>query len=96
MEMSKKYKVKHTSIMHNGKMYKEGSIIELTDENAKRLEDFVELVSESLIKKQEKKQGIKISVKTSAETKNNQTKTEDVQKENIASSGDNANDNQNI
>ncbi len=94
--MSKKYKVKHTSIMHNGKMYKEGSIIELTDENAKRLEDFVELVSESLIKKQEKKQGIKISVKTSAETKNNQTKTEDVQKENIASSGDNANDNQNI
>lgn len=94
--MSKKYKVKHTSIMHNGKMYKEGSIIELTDENAKRLEDFVELVSESLIKKQEKKQGIKISVKTSAETKNNQTKTEDIQKENIASSGDNANDNQNI
>lgn len=94
--MSKKYKVKHTSIMHNGKMYKEGSIIELTDENAKRLEDFVELVSESLIKKQEKKQGIKISVKTNAETKNNQTKTEDIQKENIASSGDNANDNQNI
>ena len=94
--MSKKYKVKHTSIMHNGKMYKEGSIIELTDENAKRLEDFVELVSETLIKKQEKKQGIKISVKTSAETKNNQTKTEDIQKENIASSGDNANDNQNI
>lgn len=40
----KKYKVKHTSIMHNGKVYKEGSTIELDDNQAKRLEDFVELL----------------------------------------------------
>mgnify|MGYP006872975627 CR=1 FL=1 len=39
-----KYKVKHTSIMHNSKLYKEGSTIELSDEQAKRLADFVELV----------------------------------------------------
>ena len=37
-----KYKVKHTSIMHNGTVYKEGSTIELDDTQAKRLEDFVE------------------------------------------------------
>lgn len=40
----KKYRVKHTSIMHNGKVYKEGSTIELDDNQAKRLEDFVELL----------------------------------------------------
>ena len=39
-----KYKVKHTSIMHNGTVYKEGSTIELDNTQAKRLEDFVELL----------------------------------------------------
>ena len=39
-----KYKVKQTSIMHNGTVYKEGSTIELDDTQAKRLEDFVELL----------------------------------------------------
>lgn len=39
-----KYKVKHTSILHNGKLYKEGSEIELTEAQAKRLEDFVTLI----------------------------------------------------
>lgn len=38
-----KYMVKNTSILHNGKVYKEGSDIELTNDQAKRLEDFVEL-----------------------------------------------------
>lgn len=42
--MNKKYKVKHTSIMHNSKVYAEGSVIELSDIQAKRLEDFVELL----------------------------------------------------
>lgn len=32
--------------MHNGKLYSEGSYIELTEEQAKRLEDFVTLVPE--------------------------------------------------
>ena len=40
--MAKLYKVKHTSIMHNGKLYKEGATIELEDNYAKRLEDFVD------------------------------------------------------
>ena len=39
-----KYKVKHTSIMHNGKLCKEGSVIELTDAQAAKLTDFVVLV----------------------------------------------------
>lgn len=39
-----KYIVKHTSILHNGRVYKEGSNIELTNNQAKRLEDFVELI----------------------------------------------------
>ena len=38
----KRYKVKHTSILHNGRLYKEGSTIELEDSKAKRLEDFLE------------------------------------------------------
>ncbi len=37
-----KYKVKHTSILHNGTLYKEGSIIELDEKHAAKLEDFVE------------------------------------------------------
>lgn len=43
-----KYKVKHTSIMHNGQLYKEGSSVELTEVQAKRLEDFVELIPETV------------------------------------------------
>ena len=42
-----KYKVKHTNIMHNDTLYKEGSIIELSEDDAKRLEDFVDFVSET-------------------------------------------------
>ena len=33
----KKYKVKNTAIMHNGTIAYEGNIIELSDEQAKRL-----------------------------------------------------------
>lgn len=50
-----KYKVKHTSIMHNKKLYAEGSTVELTDEQAKRLEDFVELIPETKTTKPETK-----------------------------------------
>lgn len=42
-----KYTVKHTTILHNKKVYKEGSTIELTDEQAKRLADFLDLIPES-------------------------------------------------
>jgi hypothetical protein len=42
--MAKKYKVKYTTILHNQKTYPEGSIIELEDKDAKRLEDFLQVV----------------------------------------------------
>lgn len=51
-----KYKVKHTTILHNKKLYSEGSTIELNEEQAKRLEDFVEFVAESTKTKTENKQ----------------------------------------
>ena len=51
-----KYKIKHTSIMHNGSLHKEGSTIELTPEQAAKLSDFVELVREPKAKAQAKTQ----------------------------------------
>ena len=58
-----KYKVKHTSIMHNGKLCKEGSVIELTDAQAAKLADFVVLVPAT-------------KPKTNTQTKTQSTKTE--------------------
>lgn len=42
-----KYKVKHTSIMHNKQVYAEGSEIELNTDQAKRLADFLTPVKET-------------------------------------------------
>lgn len=61
----KKYKVKHTSILHNGSLYKEGSIIELEENKAKRLEDFIELLPNQSAKTQTKKN----TTETKKETK---------------------------
>ena len=58
-----KYKVKHTSIMHNGKLCKEGSVIELTDAQAAKLADFIVLVPTT-------------KPKTNTQTKTQATKTE--------------------
>lgn len=69
-----KYKVKHTSIMHNKKVYGEGSEIELTDVQATRLQDFVELIIEQTTAKTPAANP-KSSTKTKSETKIN-TKTE--------------------
>lgn len=63
--MAKLYKVKHTSIMHNGKLYKEGAIIELEDNYAKRLEDFVQILPNQ-----------STSLKTKTKSQNNTKKTE--------------------
>ena len=63
--MAKLYKVKHTSIMHNGKLYKEGATIELEDNYAKRLEDFVQLLSNQ-----------STPSKTTTQSQNNTKKTE--------------------
>lgn len=60
-----KYKVKHTSIMHNKKVYAEGSEIELTEEQAKRLEDFVDLIPQT----------VKPKIQTATQTKTQSNKT---------------------
>lgn len=72
----KRYKVKHTSILHNGSLYKEGSTIELEENKAKRLEDFLELLPSQSVKAQTQKQQSK---KTTTESKQ-ETKTEEINK----------------
>ena len=44
-----KYRVLNTTILHNGESQGEGSIIELTDEQAKKLADYVEKVEDTEI-----------------------------------------------
>lgn len=63
-----KYKIKHTSIMHNKKVYAEGSEIELTDNQAARLADFIDLIPNQENSKP-KTQTTKTSTKTKTETK---------------------------
>lgn len=73
----KRYKVKHTSILHNGSLYKEGSTIELEDSKAKRLEDFLELLPSQPAKTQtQKQQSKKTTTETKKETKTIEVKTE--------------------
>ena len=85
-----KYKVKNTSILHNGKVYAEGSTLELSENQAKRLEDFVDLVPETVTKtpSQTKPQ----TNKTKSETKN-QTKTETVKQDGKGSDNNGGSDN---
>ena len=42
-----KYKVKNTNLMHNGDFKKVGSIVELTDDEAKILSEFITPVKET-------------------------------------------------
>ena len=73
--MAKLYKVKHTSIMHNGKLYKEGATIELEDNYAKRLEDFVQLLPNQSTPSKAKTQSQNNTKKTENNPPaNNQTK----------------------
>ena len=66
-----KYKVKNTTILHDGVSRGEGSIIELTDLQAKKLEGFVELVKEKAPAKQTENK-----TKTKTESKKPEVKTE--------------------
>lgn len=61
-----KYIIKHTSILHNKKVYAENSIIELKDEDANRLKEFLELVPETAKSKSNKDTS---RTKTKVETK---------------------------
>jgi hypothetical protein len=42
-----KYKIKGTDILHNGKIYAEGTTIELSENQAKSLVDFLEILPET-------------------------------------------------
>lgn len=53
--MTKKYKLKYTNILHNGILRKPNDIIELTEVEAKKLADFVELIPEKTPKTQQNK-----------------------------------------
>ena len=71
-----KYKIKNTNILHDGKIRKEGSVVELTDEQAKKLEGFVELVKEKTPAKQTTEKTTEKTTKTKTETKKTEVKTE--------------------
>ncbi|MBR6126273.1 hypothetical protein IKQ21_01165 [bacterium] len=68
-----KYKVKNTNILHDGKTRGEGSIIELTDLQAKKLEGYVELVKD----KTPTKQTTEKTTKTETKKPDVKTKSED-------------------
>ncbi len=72
--MCKKYKIKYTSIMHNGSLKKEGDIIELTDAQAEKLADFVVKVSEPKTQTKQASQ-TKTSTKSKTETKSEKDKS---------------------
>lgn len=91
-----KYKVKNTSILHNGTVYAEGSIVELSDNQAKRLEDFVDLVPETATKtpSQTKPQTNKTKSETKTQTKTKaETKTETVKQDGEGSDNNGGSDN---
>ncbi len=46
----KTYTIKNSDIMHNGKIFPEGSTIDLEDKEAESLSDFLEEVKDSSIK----------------------------------------------
>ena len=74
-----KYEVKHTTILHDGKSRGEGSIIELTDEQAKKLADFVEFVPETKKSETTTKNSTQKTDKTSTKAKT-ETKSETSEK----------------
>lgn len=67
-----KYKIKGTDILHNGKIYAEGTTIELSENQAKSLADFLEIFQET--KKETPKPDESKQDKPAKETKT-QTKT---------------------
>ena len=91
-----KYKVKNTSILHNGKVYAEGSTLELSENQATRLEDFVDLVPETATKtpSQTKSQTNKTKSETKTQTKTKaETKTETVKQDGEGSDNNGGSDN---
>ncbi|MBP5706817.1 MAG: hypothetical protein J6W76_05995 [Spirochaetales bacterium] len=77
-----KYKVKNTTILHDGVSKGEGSIIELTDKQAEKLADSVELIKDKAPAKQTTEK-----TKTKTETKKPEVKTEGDDKDGGESNG---------
>lgn len=85
-----KYKIKHTSIMHNGNLYAEGSTVELTEKQAKRLEDFVTLIPEKKSAENSTKTKTQNADKNTAKNKTKaETKTETKKDEKVGENNDN-------
>ena len=70
-----KYKLKNTNILHNGDLVKIGSVIELTDKEAKKLADILIPIKESINK--DKTPATKTETKTKTKTKEDETKKEE-------------------
>ena len=81
-----KYRIKHTSVMHNGKLCKEGSVIELTELQAKKLKDFLEAAEDTKTN---------AATKTKKSTAKSKTKTTESSAENDTNSTDNTGNNEN-
>ena len=91
-----KYKIKNATLLHNGKVYAEGSTLELSENQAKRLEDFVDLVPETATKtpSQTKPQTNKTKSETKTQTKTKaETKTETVKQDGEGSDNNGGSDN---
>jgi hypothetical protein len=73
-ENKKLYKVKHTSILHNGTVYGEGKEVELSEKQAERLAEFLEPIPEA------KKSTSKETSKTKTEKSEKAEKTEKADK----------------
>ena len=77
-----KYKVKNTTILHDGVSKGEGSIIELTDKQAEKLADYVELIKDKAPAKQTTEK-----TKTKTETKKPEVETKGEDKDGGESNG---------
>lgn len=76
-----KYKVKNTTILHDGKAYGSGEEVELNNDEAKRLGEWVVLIKE----KTPKQPDTKVTVKTQPKTE----QKNEPQNNNESESGDN-------
>ena len=70
-----KYKLKNTNILHNGDLVKIGSVIELTDVQAKKLAHILVPVKESANK--DKTPATKTETKTKTKNKEDETKKDE-------------------
>ena len=88
--MAKKYRIKNTNLYHNGHIEKIGSVIELEDDEAKKLEDVLVEVKEKTAPADNSKTATKNS-KTKNKTEVGNTKNEQTSEENDNTKNDGGN-----